>query len=135
MLNYNLIIGKLKKFLKNHNNKLNIYLIAISVTLAILNIIFLKNIELGIFTTIFNNYFNDFLAAILILAYINICLSFIDYEIKSLKILIPIILIMSFVWEYTAIFIKQYSVFDYLDIMVYLIGTIVYWSIINILFK
>ena len=79
----------------------------------------------------FNDHFNDFLASILILAYINICLSFIDYELRSLHILIAIILIISFVWEYIAIFIKPHSVCDYLDVIAYLIGAIVYWKIIN----
>ncbi|MCL2688133.1 MAG: hypothetical protein FWE58_06315 [Methanobrevibacter sp.] len=135
MIDYNLIAIKLKNLIKNHNNRLNIYLIIITIFLALINILFLKNLELGILTIIFNDHFNDFLASVLILAYINICLSFIDYELKSFYVLIVVILLISFVWEYVAIFIKPYSVFDYLDIIAYLIGAIVYWMIINRYYK
>lgn len=130
MINHNLEVIKLK-IIKSPNNRLNIYLIIICIVLALVNIIFLKKLELGIFTIFFNNHFNDFLASIIILAFINICLSFIGHEIRSLKVFIVVILIISFVWEYIAIFIKPYSVFDYLDIITYLLGAVCYWGIIN----
>jgi len=135
MTKLNSIAKNFIKKLKEPNNKLNIYLIIITIALAIINILFLKKLELGILTIIFNNHFNDFLGGILILAYINICLSFINKEIKSLIYLIATILLISFVWEYLAIFIKPHSVFDYLDIFAYIFGSIVYWLIINRFFK
>jgi hypothetical protein len=128
---YPLTIENFKKIINSSKNRLNIYLIIICIIISLINIIFLKKLELGIVTLIFRNQLNDFLAIIIILSYININISFIGYEIKSLKILIIITLLIAFVWEYFAIFIKPNSVFDYLDIFTYLIGSIVYWMIIN----
>lgn len=135
MLCFNFITSKLKITIKNQDNRLNIFLLIICTVLALINTIILKKIDLGNLNLIFNGYLNDFLAAILILAYINICISFVNFKIKSLKFLMIIILIISFFWEYFAIYIKPNSVFDYLDILAYLIGCIVYWIIINMILR
>ncbi|MDR3291552.1 MAG: hypothetical protein LBT10_05305 [Methanobrevibacter sp.] len=72
------------------------------------------------------------MAAIIILAYINsVFYLFLEYEIKSLSLFILIIIVIGIVWEYLAIFIKPSSVCDYLDILIYLLGALIYWGIIN----
>jgi hypothetical protein len=123
---------KLIKEIKNPFILLNLKIIIVSMTLGIINNLFLKRINLLILTNLFNCYFNDLLGAILILAYINLILFFFSYKkIKSLKIFIGLIFLIGFVWEYLAIFFKPYSVFDYVDFIAYFIGSLVYWRIIK----
>ena len=77
----------------------------------------------------FSCYFDDLLAPILFFSYMNLILSFIDKKIYSIKYLILIIILCSFLWEYLAIFIKPGSVSDPIDVLSYFIGTLIYWII------
>ena len=86
----------------------------------------INNYKLNIF---FSSYFNDFLAPLLLFSYINLLLSLIHKKLHSLKYLILIIIICSFVWEYLALFFKPKSIPDPLDILFYVLGTIMYWII------
>jgi len=77
----------------------------------------------------FSSYFNDLLAPLLLFSYINIILSLIDKKMYSLKYLILIIILSSFVWEFIAPIFKPNSISDPIDILFYFIGTMVYWII------
>lgn len=93
----------------------------------------INNYKLNIF---FSSYFNDILAPLLLFSYINLLLSLIHKKLHSLKYLILIIIICSFVWEYLALFLKPTSVLDPLDILFYVLGTLIYWIIyINLIEK
>lgn len=72
-------------------------------------------------------YANDILAGILILAYSNICLSFISKSIIQLPTILWFILGCGFVWEILAPLFKPTAIFDPLDLLAYLIGGIIYW--------
>jgi len=86
----------------------------------------IKNYKLNFF---FASYFNDILAPLLLFSYINLLLSLIETKLYSLKYLILIIIVCSFVWEYLALFFKPTSVLDPLDIVFYVLGTLIYWLI------
>ena len=86
----------------------------------------INNYKLNFF---FSSYFNDILAPLLLFSYINLLLSLIDKKLYSLKYLIPIIIICSFVWEYLAPFFKPTSVIDPFDILFYVLGTLIYWIV------
>ena len=75
-----------------------------------------------------SNYLNDLLAMPLLLSYSN-CLCILNK--KYLKILHIIILffVCSILWEFITPMILAKSVKDYLDILQYAIGTIIYISI------
>jgi len=124
--------NNLKANAKNPFVIFNLKIIIISIVLAILNNLILKKIDLLFLNSFFNGYFNDLLGAILILAYINLLLSiFLNYKIKSLKLLIIITVLIAIVWEYVAIFLKPNGVSDILDVFIYLLGCIIYWRIIH----
>ena len=119
-----------KKFIIK--NKKNFSLIIICLLFFLLNTLLLKNIDLGILNSFFRGYFNDLLAPIIFLSFMNILLkNILNIEIKKATYLISITLIISFIWEYIAIFLKPSSTFDYLDIIAYLIGCLIYYININ----
>jgi len=103
--------------------------LTILISLYILNTLILSNISNFQLKYFFNCYFNDLLAPLLLLAYINLLLSIIGKKVYSLKHMVLIIILCSFVWEYLIIFFKQSSVPDPLDVFFYLIGTLIYWII------
>ena len=92
----------------------------------ILNQTFFKS--LGIL--FFNNFFNDLLAVPLYFSIMNILfIYFHDKEITSLKVLFLITIILSFLGEYVAIYLRPGSTTDYLDVICYFIGMFVYYAI------
>ncbi|PKL67890.1 MAG: hypothetical protein CVV28_03980 [Methanobacteriales archaeon HGW-Methanobacteriales-1] len=93
------------------------------------NTLIFSNINVYKLNYFFSSYFNDLLAPLLLFSYINLLLSLIDKKIYSLKYLILIIVLCSFVWEYLAIFLKPTSVPDPIDIIFYFLGTLLYWII------
>lgn len=94
-----------------------------------LNTLFFPSINNYKLNFFFSSYFNDILAPLLLFSYINLLLSLIDKKLYSLKYLILIIMICSFVWEYLALFFKPTGVFDLIDILFYILGTLIYWII------
>ena len=96
--------------------------------LYVINQIFLKKIGI----LFFNNYFNDLLAVPLYFSIINIIsLQITKKEIKSFKTLFFITIILSFLGEYVAIFLRKGSVTDYWDILCYFIGMLIYYILKN----
>lgn len=96
--------------------------------LYVINQIFLKKIGI----IFFNNYFNDLLAVPLYFSIINIIsLQITKKEIKSFKTLFFITIILSFLGEYVAIFLRKGSVTDYWDILCYFIGMLIYYILKN----
>ncbi len=109
-------------------NKEDIIILIICLLLYITNQIFLKKIGI----LFFNNYFNDLLAVPLYFSIINLISSNISKkEIKSFRSLFIITIILSFLGEYLAIFLRTGSVTDYLDIICYFIGMMIYYIIKN----
>lgn len=108
--------------------KRDIYILIFCLTLYLLNQLYFK--KLGIL--FFNNYLNDLIAVPLYFSIINIISLYLrNKEINSLKILIIITIILSFLGEYVAIFLREGSVTDFLDILCYFIGMIVYYFLKN----
>lgn len=97
----------------------------------IINQIFLKKIGI----LFFNNYFNDLLAVPLYFSLINLISTHIrKKEITSFKILFIITIVLSILGEYVAIFLRKGSVTDYLDILCYFVGMILYYFLKKIEF-
>jgi len=107
----------------------NILIFILCVLLYLLNThIFshINNYEIHYF---FTSYFDDLMAPLLLFSYINLLLSLRNEEIYSLKYLIIIIIVCSFVWEYLVIFVKPTSIQDPIDVLCYVLGTLIYWII------
>jgi hypothetical protein len=107
----------------------NYLILIICVLLFDFNKLIFLNISYYHLNYFFSGYFDDLLAPILLFSYMNLVLSFINKKIYSIKYLILIIILCSFVWEYLVIFIKPGSVSDPIDILCYFIGTLIYWII------
>lgn len=68
-------------------------------------------------------YFNDFLAIVVLLSFLNIVY---PYKLTNVWLIILVTLLASFVWEYVALFIKPGSIFDIMDIICYFGSMIIY---------
>ena len=80
----------------------------------------------------FNDHFNDLIAIPLYFAAINVILYYtLEKEINSFKILFLMTIVLSFLGEYVSLYTRKGSVFDYLDILCYFIGLVVYYIIKN----
>lgn len=77
----------------------------------------------------FSSYLNDLMAPLLLFSYSNLFLLLINKKLYSLKYLIIIILLCSFVWEYLVILFKPTSVTDPIDVLFYILGTLIYWAV------
>lgn len=107
----------------------NFFIFITCVLLYGLNTLIFSNINYYYLNYFFSSYFNDLLAPLLLFSYINLLLSLIDKKIYSLKYLIIIVILCSFLWEYMVLFFKPASVSDPIDILFYILGTILYWII------
>ena len=117
------------KFIEKCKRFENFSIFIISVLLYLLNRFIILNINNSTIHYFFSGYFDDLLAPLLLFSYINILLSFYNKKIYSLKYLIIFILLVSIVWEYLIIFIKPTSVSDPIDVIFYILGTLIYWII------
>lgn len=98
------------------------------VIIFITNQLYLKS--LGIL--FFNNHLNDLIAIPLYFSAINVVLHYLlNKEINSFKILFLITVVLSFMGEYLSLFTRKGSKFDYLDILCYFVGLVVYFILKN----
>lgn len=107
----------------------NILIFITCVLLYGLNELIFLNISYYQLNYFFSSYLNDLIAPLLLFSYINLILSFIQRKIYSLKSLLLIILLCSFLWEYLILYIKVGTVSDPVDVFFYVIGTLIYWAI------
>ena len=72
-------------------------------------------------------YFNDFLAIVVLLCFLNIVY---PYKLTNLWLIIIVTILASFVWEYLALFIKPESIFDIFDIISYFGSMLIYLTLL-----
>ena len=72
-------------------------------------------------------YFNDFLAIVVLLSFLNIVY---PYKLTNLWLIIIVTILASFVWEYLALFIKPGSIFDIFDIISYFGSMLIYLTLL-----
>lgn len=76
----------------------------------------------------FNNFFNDLLAVPLYFSIMNILGMYLNgKEITSFKLLFLLTILLSFLGEYVAIYLRPGSTTDYLDVVCYFIGMLIYY--------
>ena len=126
-----MVITLMFNFIKKYNRFENFSIFIISVLLYLLNKFILLNINNFTVHYFFSSYFDDLLAPLLLFSYINLLLSIYNKKLYSLKYLIISMLLVSFVWEYIIVFIKHTSVSDPIDVIFYVLGTVIYWIICN----
>lgn len=115
--------------LKKLNRFENISIFFMAVLLHFMNTFIFLNINNSTLHYFFSCYFDDLLAPILLLSYVNLLLSIYNKKIYTLRYLILFILLVSIVWEYLIVYVKPDSVSDPFDMLCYVLGTIIYWII------
>lgn len=105
--------------------KYNLIILIVSLLLYLINIYALSS-----FGDFFKFYFDDLLAVIILLSFINVI-----YPIKAdnFWIILIITIVATFFWEYLALFIKQSSIFDYFDILAYFISMGIYLVLVYLM--
>lgn len=111
-----------ERFSIEKNNKhfriINLVILILALVLYLLNNHILHEIN-----WFFMFYFNDFLAIVVLLSFLNVIY---PYKLTNLWLIILVTLLASFVWEYLALFIKPGSVFDLMDIFSYFGSMVIY---------
>ena len=107
----------------DNNSNYSIINLLILVSLYTLNELYLKSLH-----PIFKNHFNDFLAMPLLLSYGSLVHK------KNLSTLTVVLLTVfcSFVWEFVAPMYKSDSMGDWLDVVSYLLGSLVWISVVKL---
>ena len=100
----------------------NIIIFVIALSLYLLNNHFLHEVN-----WFFMFYFNDFLAIVVLLSFLNIVY---PYKLTNLWLIVLVTILASFVWEYVALFIKPGSIFDFVDIICYFGSMVIYLVIL-----
>ena len=111
--------------------KQNIIIAAIAVLLYLLNQCYIKPTTGHIF---FHGYFNNVLAPLLLLSYVNILLALYDYKgirLTNFYLVSLFMLVVGIYWQYVAPLYKSSIVSDPLDILANLFGGMIYCLIIR----
>lgn len=112
----------LKRFsLEKNDNGFRIYnliILIVGLSLYLLNNHFLHEIN-----WFFMFYFNDFLAIVVLLSFLNLVY---PYKLTNVWLIIIVTILASFVWEYVALFIKAGSIFDFIDVICYFGSMLIY---------
>ena len=125
MFNLNNIFERFS-FEKNNRNfrVYNIIIFIVSLGLYYFNNHFLHDLNWFLMF-----YFNDFLAIVVLLSFLNIVY---PYKLTNLWLIILVTILASFVWEYLALFIKPGSIFDIFDIISYFGSMLIYLTLLYI---
>ena len=118
-----------KRFSFEKNDKrfriYNLVMLVVALSLYLLNNHFLHEIN-----WFFMFYFNDFLAIVVLLSFLNIVYPF---KLTNLWLIILVTVLASFVWEYVALFIKKGAIFDPMDIICNFGSMVIYLIILYFL--
>ena len=114
-------------FEKNDKNfrAYNLIILVLALSLYLLNNHFMHEIN-----WFFMFYFNDFLAIVVLLSFLNIVYPF---KLTNLWLIIIVTALASFVWEYVALFIKKGAIFDPMDIICYFGSMAIYLVILYVI--
>ena len=123
------LVSLFERFSLEKNNKMfriyNLVILIMALSLYLFNNHFLHEVN-----WFFMFYFNDFLAIVVLLSFLNIVY---PYKLTNLWLIILVTILASFVWEYVALFIKPWSIFDFIDIISYLGSMAIYLVLLYLL--
>lgn len=112
----------LKRFSFEKNNErfriYNLIILIVGLSLYLLNNHFLHEIN-----WFFMFYFNDSLAIVVLLSFLNLIY---PYKLTNVWLIIIVTILASFVWEYVALYIKAGAIFDIIDVICYFGSMVIY---------
>ena len=112
----------LKRFSFEKNNErfriYNLIILIVGLSLYLLNNHFLHEIN-----WFFMFYFNDFLAIVVLLSFLNLIY---PYKLTNVWLIIIVTILASFVWEYVALYIKAGAIFDIIDVICHFGSIVIY---------
>lgn len=108
---------------------INPWLMILVLCLYLINNCILKIHSAGALHIFLCSHFNDLLCPLFLLSYANLLLLTVGREIRQLRWMMLICLVASFVWEWGAPLIKPHAVADPVDVVCYLLGSMIYWAI------
>ncbi len=116
--------------------KKDFIILLLSMTIYVINRFFLSKIDFNYITeTILRYHFNDFLAPIVFMSFINIYIDFFrvdkKYKIKRLKVVMCLSIVCCIAWELVAPVILKRSTGDILDCLAYIMGAFLFWIIMR----
>lgn len=107
--------------------KKNIIILIVTLSIYSFNRFYLKSIiEIPVLSVILKNHFNDFLAGVAFLAYLNFILSYYKmgkYQVNNFRSAILIAFLCGIFWEFITPLYKDNSTSDWLDILAYMLGS------------
>lgn len=113
------------------SRKNNLILISITLVLYLINQCLKTEIPIEPIRLFMSCYFNDMIGGITFCAYCSLMLSLCN---KSINKLFQILLLMFFCgifWEYVTPLFRLNTVSDPFDILAYILGGIIYWSLLK----
>lgn len=101
--------------------------IAISLSIYLLNNLFLKDATSGYVNIFCRCYLNDLMCPIFFIAYCQMFLIRLGHELKSYWIIMAVGAVCAFLWEFVAPLVNPRSVSDWYDIVCFIAGTNIYY--------
>lgn len=111
---------------------LNGYLILITTALYCLNRFYFKFHTSGWLNYLLRCHFNDCLCGILFTAYSNVFFNTRKMMLTKLPHILAFCFCAGLVWEFVAPFLRNDSTPDWLDIICYMLGGMVYWLLLQL---
>lgn len=92
----------------------------------------LKPLELPLFDYILQNHFNDFLGGFIFCCYVNTLMYYNRKKmITNFWFIIISMFCVSISWEFIFPLFLKYSTSDWLDVLAYMLGTLLYYALLN----
>ena len=107
---------------------MNVLIMIICVLLYGMNHIMKPWYNNEIISLFMNGYFNDILAGLFLISFTNVLLYKVNKSIHKLVHIETYLLIVGIFWEYITPLYKTNSTSDPIDILAYMLGGFVYWS-------
>lgn len=114
---------------------INIILLVCVIGLYFINNHHLKVHTVGNIQLFFICYFNDLMCPLFFFSYANLLLITVNKELYRLYSICAVGICTSLVWEFFAPVIKPSTTTDFIDIICYMTGSLIYWAILHFIRK
>ena len=119
--------------IKKNERNTSVLIFIFALILYVINNYFKQDIKISVLGPIFKYHFNDYLAGIVFLSYVNFVLSFSKFkQANDLKSVFFYSIVCSIAWELILPMLSAKSTGDILDVLAYFLGALSYYLIIKV---